>query len=370
MDRAGSIAIILLLLTGALMSGSTAFRTALFAAAVLILLYLIMDLVFRRSLTVDVKALAGAGQAGKGGVRIAARNTCPIPLIATIDVKVTNRYTEESSRRRIRLSVPGKGTSETIFEISSGRSGKITVTADRARLMDPLGLIGVKSGSSSSGSFTVLPDIFDVRTEYLLRESGSFDNDTYSPYKKGRDRSEVFQVREYEEGDSLSQIHWKLSSKTDKLVVKDPSLPLDKSIVVMIDKTVASPISPDEKERLAELFVSVCEGLLESGLTYRLIRQEGDTVSVREIEYEEDLAEEVPKVLSEPPAPGKSPLEIYRSLYGEGDATHLIYIRSGMEGMPGKDEAAGAFPGALLVPVYTSPDQRERCQTLLMEEDL
>ena len=370
MERAGSIALMILLLMGALMGGSTAFRTALLVAAALVLLYLILDIILRKSLTLDVKPLPGAGQAGKAEVRISAKNSSPLPLLASVRLTVANRFTEESSKRRLMLTVPRKGTSEITTEIRSERAGKVTVTADRAKLLDPLGIIGIGTGSYASGSFTVLPDIFDVRTEYLLRESGSFDNDTYSPYRKGRDRSEVFQVREYEEGDSLSQIHWKLSGKTDKLVVKDPSLPLDKSIVVMIDKTINAPLSPEDKERLAELFVSVCEGLLESGLTYRLIRQEGDAVQVSEIQFEDDLAEEIPRVLSEPPAAGRCPLDIYESLYGKGDATHLLYIRSDMEGMPGREDAARVFPDALMVPLTISPDQSERYQTLLMEEDI
>lgn len=63
----------------------------------------------------------------------------------------------------------------------------------------------------------------------------SADSDRFSTYKKGDDPSEIFDIREYADGDKIQRIHWKLSSKTGDLMVKEGSLPLMKEIHIFID---------------------------------------------------------------------------------------------------------------------------------------
>ena len=50
----------------------------------------------------------------------------------------------------------------------------------------------------------------------------------YSAYRSGSDMSEVFGIREYREGDSIRNIHWKLTGKCDDIMIKLPSLPVGK----------------------------------------------------------------------------------------------------------------------------------------------
>ncbi|MFR6376131.1 MAG: DUF58 domain-containing protein [Oscillospiraceae bacterium] len=47
----------------------------------------------------------------------------------------------------------------------------------------------------------------------------------------------MFQIRDYVPGDSQRQIHWKLSHKYGKLIVKDPSLPITRSAAVFWERT-------------------------------------------------------------------------------------------------------------------------------------
>jgi hypothetical protein len=61
------------------------------------------------------------------------------------------------------------------------------------------------------------------------------ETDEYSKISKGDDPSEIFDIHEYKDGDKISRIHWKLSAKQDKTMVKDYSLPIANSIVLMIN---------------------------------------------------------------------------------------------------------------------------------------
>ena len=54
--------------------------------------------------------------------------------------------------------------------------------------------------------------------------------------KKGYDATEVFELREYQPGDSIRTIHWKLSEKFDTVLVREPSDTSSYDILVMFDK--------------------------------------------------------------------------------------------------------------------------------------
>ena len=55
------------------------------------------------------------------------------------------------------------------------------------------------------------------------------DSDRFSDEKPGDDPSEIFDIREFKDGDRLNSIHWNLTVKTGKIMVKDFSFPLNNS---------------------------------------------------------------------------------------------------------------------------------------------
>ena len=101
-----------------------------------------------------------------------------------------------------------------------------------------------RSGSSASGwvslsvaAMTVQPKGF-VQSVYVSPDANCpDDSENYAPDRTGYDLAEVYALREYAPGDSLRQMHWKLSSKLDKLVVREPSLPVRRSVLVFWERT-------------------------------------------------------------------------------------------------------------------------------------
>ena len=54
--------------------------------------------------------------------------------------------------------------------------------------------------------------------------------------RPGDDPSEPFGLREYQADDRLS-IHWKLSEKTDALMVRQLGLPVDDTLLLVLDNS-------------------------------------------------------------------------------------------------------------------------------------
>lgn len=104
--------------------------------------------------------------------------------------------------------------------------GCITVTAERAAVCDYLGLFAFPSRLHQPHRVLVWPkpmpmaDVPDL--SHLLAQS-------WKP-KPGGGFAENHELRLYRPGDSLNQVHWKLTAKTGQLTIREPLEPLRKLV--------------------------------------------------------------------------------------------------------------------------------------------
>ena len=84
-------------------------------------------------------------------------------------------------------------------------------------------------------TFTIVPDYIPIENNIANYAEMGLETDDYSKTSKGDDPSEIFDIHEYHDGDKINRIHWKLTAKQDKTMVKDYSLPISNSIVLMAD---------------------------------------------------------------------------------------------------------------------------------------
>ena len=80
----------------------------------------------------------------------------------------------------------------------------------------------------------VFPDYSRVMgvTEYV---SQNYEKEKYFRNKKNSNLSEILQYREYQRGDGLKLINWKLTDKFGQLMVREFDTPLDNNIIVVFD---------------------------------------------------------------------------------------------------------------------------------------
>ena len=129
--------------------------------------------------------------------------------------------------------------------------------------------MGAKKAVELSAPSLVLPDIWPVELSVSERQSPDMDSDEYSMYHPGDDPSETFALREYLSGDRIKNIHWKLSEKTDHLMVRQLGLPVNNSILLVLDNSAGTAPSASEREALGEAVVSVSAALCEAGLPHQ-----------------------------------------------------------------------------------------------------
>lgn len=97
---------------------------------------------------------------------------------------------------------------------------------------------------------------------------------------KGQDNTELSEIRSYQPGDSLRSIHWKLSSKTQDLMVRQYARNADRQTFLFVD--TACRYDPADKRYLSEINEYTMDGIIEGALalTLRTLRQGGQTVTL------------------------------------------------------------------------------------------
>lgn len=127
------------------------------------------------------------------------------------------------------------GSSKNVYTLTITTSGNYEFILKKCRIYDPTGFFYLTKSVSSAVNAMVLPPLHQVPV--VLGESvRNFfgDSDFFDELRPGYDPCENFNVREFQDGDKIQSIHWKLSAKADELVVKENSLPKACPVVLFL----------------------------------------------------------------------------------------------------------------------------------------
>lgn len=242
----------------------------------------------------------------------------PVPRM-----KITLRYRVFGSRKRKKIK---------LFAMTDGRSVQLecnlreeesgTCFFDKAgiRIYDPLGIIYIIKKVPLQVRLDIMPDVHPVhvtvsdQVHHFVGES-----DHYDSFRPGDDASEIFRIREYRSGDSLKNIHWKLSAKKEEWMVRENSRQLSCAVILIWD------LAREGKRRqqagldaFLSFAFSVSFALMEQGCPHYAVwysKKEDDILRVR-IDDEESLSEFfLAMMVEEPVMIQKDIIGIYREKY-------------------------------------------------------
>jgi uncharacterized protein (DUF58 family) len=281
------------------------------------------------------------GQQARATVKASARGML-LPGIVRAELGCDNMLTGERGTIPVTFAVSPRYGGSADMEIESENCGLLTFDVGKMKVYDLLGLTGISGRAEARGGCLVLPDV--VASGIELGQPGAGKGDfEYSASKPGYDLSEPLYIREYVAGDSLKSIHWKLTSKFDKLMVREPGLPAENSVLLLFETgTPSEPAAePGMLAAAAEAFLSLSQGLLADGVRHTVGWQDrNDGMFVRlSLDSEEDLPGVLPKAL----AAGHGVDEIgclrrYSRNFGGVEQAHVVIVSAG--GVYDDDECA------------------------------
>ena len=150
---------------------------------------------------------------------------CPM---LTLNIKSTNLTANLCENIKIRFS--GTFTKPLIRQCNSltQHCGQLDIVCKNGKVYDMLGIFFLPIRIKKRSFVRVLPK---QQKPKIIPDSSNFTVTGYKPKPVGN--SEIYELREYRHGDSLRNVHWKLSSKSDGLIVKEPNVPIIKNCLIM-----------------------------------------------------------------------------------------------------------------------------------------
>lgn len=288
---------------------------------------------------------------------VSIQNGALLPVLRYFcQIEVINDLTGERGTETLIGGVGARRQSIHGFLLQSEYCGRLYISVKSFTLMDYFGLLPRKVPVRAEARITVLPDLFAMDVELSACPAYSDDG---SADRRGEDYSEVFQMREYQPGDDVRQIHWKLSSKLDKLIYREASLPESRSLLVFWDKRTHG--TPAQMDALAETVSSAGHGLVQSGIQFCLCWTEQDELQFQDISDESTLLQAIPALVKNVGSPDCC----LPSLTG---FTRILYFGLCMEEQLRSDDrvrfvlcSETAVPDAI---VFSAEDYQETMQRL------
>ena len=242
------------------------------ALAILLLLVPVCTIPFslyqKKRIVIGVEAAPSQRKREDGLVTIWLENPTWLPVLRLrCDMLTQNQLNGQMQKIRVFTWMLPKQKQACQVHIGSDYCGRLRIWLPQIVFYDCFGLIGIRSKCQAVTHVAVQPDTFEPRVVLVPNPLGSDDSEAYSQERPGADLTETFQIREYTPGDSPKQIHWKLSGKLDRLIVRDPGLPISKNVLVFWERT-GEKQDPAIIDTQAEVVISLCRSLVDNGIQF------------------------------------------------------------------------------------------------------
>ena len=334
------------------------FHLLLIVLLILPLVSLLAALPMRKNLRYSLEIEDDIQPKGVCGIRISARNNSMFPCAGvrfTLERhnalgRIGDRYTE-SAEDVVQFPL-GPMRSHTMEpSVKMAHCGRVDLFIRRVQVLDTLGLfalnIAPKNAADPAGSVYVLPELQQRSIQTDEAADLGLDSAHYSTEKAGGDPSEIFQLRDYREGDPRHSVHWKLSSRMNRLIVREFGLPLNPSLHFLLE--LREDATPEAAEAMLGTMLAFSEYLMARDVTHSIswIGEEGSLRTVP-VTGPEALASVLHDLLALPGQARWSTLSHFASEGGARADTHLVYM------IAGSIWSAADVEGAKLLAALTS----------------
>lgn len=143
--------------------------------------------------------------------------------------------------------------------------GSYNVGCKKLQFVDYLKLFRFSKKVNETPTVFVYPAIKSINTAFDFMSQSPQESAITRAYEA--DNSEMFDFRQYEENDDIRKVHWKLSSKSEELIVKKHIPANNTSAVIALDFTSVE-ISAEKKkleDSMAEAAISLIKYYISKG---------------------------------------------------------------------------------------------------------
>ncbi|MCL2204843.1 MAG: DUF58 domain-containing protein [Defluviitaleaceae bacterium] len=241
-------------------------RVILFASVVIPAVLILFTRLASRRVQFFLEAPGQCARGAAVSIRLGCRGGGMLPGYIRCRMHWENRFTGESREEEALLPPGGRD-----FALDAARCGLVVLTLKQPLAVDIFGLCRWGIPHQATEDVLVMPACVPVPIEISPDTAPAAESGDYSMHRPGSDPSETFAIREYIPGDPLKSIHWKLSGKTDTLLVRELGLPVAKNILVLMEPALLeTPETPECISAMADMLYSVSRAFVMDGQAFSL----------------------------------------------------------------------------------------------------
>lgn len=170
------------------------------------------------------------------------------------------------------ILAPGRNK-RAVYEVplDSHNCGVRTISIKKIICWDGLGLFSCPVQAGQTFVCTVYPFESKMHADFSRYVDREQSGEIYDDAKSGMDVSEVFDLREYQEGDNLQSIHWKLSGKLNQLIVREFGRPINYHTLLLVDPAFTfdgQPVAENVLNGVFDLAASFSHALLQEDIAH------------------------------------------------------------------------------------------------------
>lgn len=167
--------------------------------------------------------------------------------------------------RQERMRLYGNDNSKSMrYVITPEYCGVKDIALKSVRIYDYLMLGSVKKTVSDKMRIMVFPKEYALDIHISDGETERYLQENHREELKRNPGSEIRQIREYREGDSSRQVHWKLSARMDAVLVKEYERETEDATELLLDLRGRDTASLQEQDRFYTLLWALLSGLLRT----------------------------------------------------------------------------------------------------------
>lgn len=206
---------------------------------------------------------------GKEVLKIYVENKSVMPIaLLNIELAVSNLLTGTKEHLIISFSMPGKSKCCREILISNPEVGRIFIDTENVTISDMFKLVSLPAHVGFNEEIYVFPKKIPTTVHMFSAHETYGESIKYSEHNKGNDHGEVFDLKEYFPGDDIRNIHWKLSTKSDRIMLREFSYPLNYSVVIVTEFCSESAALI---EACANYAANISASLLDMGVMHTFV---------------------------------------------------------------------------------------------------
>lgn len=212
--------------------------------------------------------------------------------------------------------------------------GEILIRNVQVRCYDVFGLCDGDIALFRNKRIYVQPLPLEIRVMYDRTSGGSMEDEWESLPQKGKDIGEIYDLREYQPGDSIRSIHWKMSAKLDELIAKENGDTLHTESFVLLDLGRSRSDGTLIDKKILSAVVSFgqlcCRNLLDNGVNFMTAYASGQQLHLQAVSNQTELMNTLYTWMGiQMPDQNGMAINLWKRDMQEKTVSHIIYITGG-----------------------------------------